>query len=378
MTSALTPTDPKLDDATQAILQRYGFDGPTFSRLRRRLAAGNAGPEGNRVKGDVSPPEPKDVRALPALGTERRDKLTSLGLEAIAAGKVGIITLAGGMATRFGGVVKAGVDAVDGHSFLDLKLMDVAKLAERTGGRVPAYLMTSFATDAEVSKLAAARSTARHPVKTFPQYVSMRLTPDGELFLTDDKTVSCYAPGHGDLPYALRRAGALAQFRNAGGELLYMSNVDNLGATLDPAVIGFHIESGCAVTAEVVDKLEGDKGGAPARVDGDLQIVEAFRFPEGFDQDSIPVFNTNSFVLDAEQLGADFPLTWFAVNKTVQGRDAVQFERLVGQITAFLPTAFVRVERSGPDGRFQPVKDPDELERRRPEIRELLRARGVL
>ena len=378
MISALTPTDPQLDDATQAILQRYGFDGPTFSRLRRRLEAGNAGPEGNRVKGDVLPPDPGDVRSLPALNTERREKLTAIGLEAIGAGKVGIITLAGGMATRFGGVVKASVDAVDGHSFLDLKLMDLAKLAKRTGGRVPAYLMTSFATDAEVSALAAARSTEQCPVKTFPQYISMRLTPDASLFLTDEKTVSCYAPGHGDLPYALRRAGALAQFRSSGGELLYMSNVDNLGATLDPAVIGFHIESGCAVTAEVVDKLPGDKGGAPARVDGDLQIVEAFRFPERFDQASIPVFNTNSFVLDAEQLSADFPLTWFAVNKTVEGRDAVQFERLVGQITAFLPTAFLRVERSGADGRFQPVKDPAELERRRPEIRELLQARGVL
>ena len=115
-----------------------------------------------------------------------------------------------------------------------------------------------------------------------------------------------------------------------------------------------------------------------ARVDGDLQIVEAFRFPEHFDQDTISVFNTNSFVLDAEQLDRDFPFTWFAVRKKVEGRDAVQFERLVGQIMAFLPTAFLRVARSGPDGRFQPVKDPEELERRRPEIRELLGARGVL
>jgi len=48
------------------------------------------------------------------------------------------------------------------------------------------------------------------------------------------------------------------------------------------------------VTAEVVRKLPGDRGGAPARVDGSLQIVEAFRFPEGFDQDRIDVFNTNA------------------------------------------------------------------------------------
>ncbi|MCB9591453.1 MAG: UTP--glucose-1-phosphate uridylyltransferase [Sandaracinaceae bacterium] len=378
MTSASFPTDRELDDETRAVLQRYGFDETTFGRLRSRLKAGSAGAESNRIRGEVVPPERGDVRALPALETERRDRLAALGAEAIAAGKVGIVTLAGGMATRFGGVVKAGVEALDGHSFLDLKLMDVQRLAERLDAKIPAYLMTSFATDAEVSKLAAKASSERVPVRTFPQYVSLRLTPEGEIFVDGSNRVSCYAPGHGDLPYALRRAGALAQFRNGGGEILYMSNVDNLGATLDPAVIGFHIEAGCAVTAEVVDKLPGDKGGAPARVDGDLQIVESFRFPEHFDQDDISVFNTNSFVLDAEQLDTDFPLTWFAVNKQVDGRDAVQFERLVGQITAFVPTAFLRVERSGPDGRFQPVKDPEELETRRPEIRELLRARGVL
>lgn len=371
-------TGEELDDETEALLHRYGFDGPTFARLRERLRAGTAGPESNRIRGEVLPPDPGDVRDLPALETERRDRLDALGRDAIAAGKVGIVTLAGGMATRFGGVVKAGVEALDGHSFLELKLLDVQRLAERLDARIPAYLMTSFATDAEVTRLAAKLTTERVPVKAFPQYVSMRLTPEGALFRTDDHRVSCYAPGHGDLPMALRRAGALAQFRNAGGELLYMSNVDNLGATLDPAVIGFHLEAGQPVTAEVVDKLPGDKGGAPARVDGDLQIVEAFRFPEHFDQDDISVFNTNSFVLDAAELDTDFPLTWFAVNKEVDGRDAVQFERLIGQITAFLPTAFLRVERSGPDGRFQPAKDPEELERRRPEIRELLRARGVL
>jgi UTP--glucose-1-phosphate uridylyltransferase len=378
MTSGTVLTDHELDDETRTLLQRYGFDGPMFARLRERLKAGSAGSESNRIRGEVTPPEPGDVRDLPALETERRDRLAALGRDAIKAGKVGIVTLAGGMATRFGGVVKAASEALDGHSFLELKLMDVQHLADRLDARIPAYLMTSFATDAEVARLAAKLSTERVPVKTFPQYVSMRLTPDGELFKTDANRVSCYAPGHGDLPYALRRAGALAQFRNAGGRLLYMSNVDNLGATLDPAVIGFHLESGCAVTAEVVDKLPGDKGGAPARVDGDLQIVESFRFPEHFDQDDIPVFNTNSFVLDAAELDGDFPLTWFAVKKEVDGRPAVQFERLVGQITAFLPTAFLRVERSGPDGRFQPVKDPEELGERRSEIRALLRARGVL
>ena len=113
-------------------------------------------------------------------------------------------------------------------------------------------------------------------------------------------------------------------------------------------------------------------------MDGRLQIVESFRFPASFDQDRIPVFNTNTLVFDAEAIDRDFDLTWFAVRKKVDGRDAVQFERLVGELTAFLPSTFLRVERDGEDGRFQPVKDPGELDRRRDGIRSILRARGVI
>jgi UTP--glucose-1-phosphate uridylyltransferase len=108
------------------------------------------------------------------------------------------------------------------------------------------------------------------------------------------------------------------------------------------------------------------------------QIVEAFRFPPSFDQNSIPLFNTNSFVFDAEAIDRDFDLTFFRVEKKVGDAKVIQFERLVGQLTAFLPSHFLEVPRSGPDGRFQPVKDPEEMDARRGEIEEILRARGVI
>ena len=118
--------------------------------------------------------------------------------------------------------------------------------------------------------------------------------------------------------------------------------------------------------------------GAPARVDGTLQIVEAFRFPEAFDQYLIPVFITNTLLFDADALDRDFPLSWFAVRKKVKGAEALQFERLVGELSAFLPATYVRVEREGADARFQPVKDPAELARRQEEILVALRSRGIL
>jgi UTP--glucose-1-phosphate uridylyltransferase len=366
-----------LDSDTRALLERYGFDEDQFSKLRQRFVQGEFGAEGNRLRGRVEPPAPADLVRLPELGSEARNALAARGIEAMRRGQVGCVILAGGMATRFGGVVKAAVPAIGDRSFLSLKLGGVRMAAEQIDARVPAFVMTSFATDSQIRSMLTELDCPAVPTSAFAQFVSLRLRPDGELF-RDGKAPSPYAPGHGDLSFALRSSGILTQFIANGGKLLYMSNVDNLAATLDPAVIGAHLASGSAITAEVVSKDPGDAGGAPARVDGTLQIVESFRFPASFDESTIPVFNVNSFVLDAAAIDRDFPLSWFVVRKKVAGQEAIQFEHLVGELTAFLPTQCLHVDREGADGRFQPVKDPEELDRRAPRIESMLRGRGVL
>ena len=367
-----------IDAETQQLLHRYGFEDIPFESLQNRLVAGEAGADRNRIQGTVEPPDEGDLRPLPPLGGDVRRSLEERGEAAMRGGEVAAVILAGGMATRFGGVVKAAVEVIDGMSFLEIKLRDVAAVAARADATIPVYLMTSFATHEAVQAMAEPLSTERYPITCFPQFISLRVTPEGGLFRDGAGALSAHAPGHGDLTFALRRSGILKRFREAGGTTLMMSNVDNLTATLDAAVIGAHLESGAALTAEMAPKEPGDKGGAPARVDGRSQIVEAFRFPEGFDQSRIPVFNTNTFVLDAAAIDADFPLTWFAVQKTVDGRPAIQFERLVGELTAFLDSGFLRVERHGPDARFQPIKTPDDVDKERPAIVSALTARGCL
>jgi UTP--glucose-1-phosphate uridylyltransferase len=365
-----------VDEASLRLVQRSGLPGPVRQALA--TAVREQLPADNVVRGQVTAPDASDLVALPEVGSSERKEWIARGEAAITAGEVAAVILAGGMATRFGGVVKAGVEAAGGRTFLDLKLADVRIAAERAGGVVPIALMTSFATSEEVRALAAPFDGPSTPVSVFEQCVSLRLSPDGSLFREADGTASPYAPGHGDLSFALRSSGVMAQLRARGVRILLVSNVDNLGATLDPLVIGGHLLLGGAITAETVKKDPGDRGGTPAKVGGLLQIVESFRFPEGFDQDAIPVFNTNTLLMDLDATDRDFDLTFFRVEKKVDGRTAIQHERLVGELTAFLPTRFLVVPRGGPDGRFQPVKDPDELARRRPDIEALLRARGVL
>ena len=367
----------ELTDEQREILVRNDFDADAFARLRDDYLAGRMNARTNRVTGAVTLPQEGDVVSM---DESRRDELEALGVEAIEAGELGMLILNGGMATRFGGVVKGTVEVFEGLSFLSLKIRDAA----RWGGQVPVILMNSFATDeATAAHLEEHDHFGVDPslVDSFCQNVSLRIAPDGELWRGEGGDVSLYGPGHGDLTYALNR-GALQRFIDRGGKYLWMSNVDNILATCDPAMLGAHIEAsrerGVSMTVEAAPLYPGDKGGMPARVDDDLQIVEHFRFPEDFDHSSIPVFNTNTFVFDAAALAQDFDLTWFVVEKSVEGRPAIQFERLCGELSAFLETQFLAIERDGDASRFLPIKKPEDLEQARSLLERVMRSRGVI
>jgi UTP--glucose-1-phosphate uridylyltransferase len=361
----------EVDRETSVILERFGFDEPLFEVLRARVASGELSPESNVVRGSIEPPRPDEITPLPAPGEDRYEETREAGLDALRRGEVAQVVLAGGMATRFGGVVKAVLTAVDGMSFLEAKLVQTAALEREVGVTVPVALMTSFATDAAIREHVAERGLG-DPV-VFSQFVSLRVEASGELFRDADGNVSLYAPGHGDLFPALRRSGAIGALRDRGVRVVTVSNVDNLGARVDPVVVGAHVVSGRPLTCEVARK-EGDMGGAPVRVNGKLQLVEGPRFPDSFDQDLVPVFNTNTALFDIDALDAEYDLSWLYVLKDVEGRPAVQLERLYHEVSAFVPTQYLDVPRRGPRGRFLPIKTPADLEQAADDLRELVSA----
>jgi UTP--glucose-1-phosphate uridylyltransferase len=364
----------EVDSGTRETLERFGFDAELFEELRGRVVRGELSPESNVVEGAVEPPRDDELTQLPEPGEPGYDDAREVGLEALRAGKVGQVVLAGGMATRFGGVVKAVVEAVDGRSFLEINLRETQELEHAVGARVPVALMTSFATDDVIRRYVADEQLGEPLV--FNQFVSLRLEPDGDLLLDAAGKPSLYAPGHGDLLRAIRDSGTLAALREQGAELVTVSNVDNLGARVDAAVIGMHLRGGRPYTAEVALKA-GDLGGAPVRVDGRLQMLEGPRFPPSFDQDLVPVFNTNTAVFDLDALERDFDLTWLYVEKSAEGRTAVQLERVYHEASAFLPTTYLVVPRRGPRGRFFPIKTPEDLAEAQDDLRELLAASPI-
>lgn len=360
----------------RAALKDNGFDAQRLARLATRFATGSM--DDNRVAGSVTEPAPHDVADLPAPGDPEHARLERLGAEALGAGQVAMVVLAGGMATRMGGVVKALVEAVPGKTFLDLRLAEMDAIERDFGARAPLWLMTSRATDAEIRRTLGSRADGR-AIATFRQHVSLRLTPSGSLFLDESGQPSDHATGHGDLPDALRESGLLAPFVDGGGRVVMVANLDNLGATLDPVVVGFHLDHGRPASCEVVDKVGSDRGGIPVRWDGRPVVLEEFRLPEDFDPARVSVFNTNTFHFGAaELLNLTMDWTFFSVKKQVDESAVIQFERLIGEVTSHLETRFLRVPRDGARSRFLPVKDNDELARRRPEIEAVARARGML
>ncbi|MBK8098679.1 MAG: UTP--glucose-1-phosphate uridylyltransferase [Planctomycetes bacterium] len=361
-------------------LTRYGFDADLFARWRTDVAEGRLSKAANAVTGELLAPPQKAITKLPGGATKATKDLVKAGTTAIAEGQLGVVVLNGGMATRFGGVVK-GVVPVLGRrrSFLALCAEDVLRAQARHGGRIHIYLMNSFATD---------EATKAHfqehdqfgldddQVHHFTQFVSLRMQPDGSVFRLENGAISPYGPGHGDFADAFRQSGMLAHFQAAGGKHLLVRNVDNLGARIDPVILGNHLKHGTEITCEVAPKWPEDVGGSPYLYEDRIQLIEQIRYPTGFDPSIVDVFNTNTFTFAAAALIEPRPLGWYFVEKQVEGRKAVQIEHLIGEMTRFLQSRFLQVRRSGRDTRFLPVKTPEDLEAARDEIREMYDSDG--
>jgi len=362
-------------DLTQRLAAHH-FDAAELERFASRLSRGEV--VDNRVKGKLAPPEPTDIVDMPAAGSADAERLRKIGVDSLSRGENGLVVLAGGMATRMGGVVKALVEALPGHTFLDLRLAEQEALEKLAGRPVPLFLMTSAATDAALRRALGARRDGRN-LATFAQRLSLRLNPDGTLFKDDQGQPSEYAPGHGDFVDALTESGLLESFIDRGGKTLTVANLDNLGATLDPVLIGLHLDQGRKLTCEIVDKLAADRGGIPCRLDGRVVVLEEFRIPESFDPAQVRTFSTNTFHMDASSLRSlKMPWSYFQVNKKVGGHPVIQFERLINELTSHFDTTYVRVPREGAASRFLPVKDNEELANRKRELELVTRARGML
>jgi len=296
--------------------------------------------------------------------------------------RAAVIKLNGGLGTSMGLDRAKSLLPVRGDlTFLDLIAGQVLALRKASKGAIPVLLMNSFHTNAD-----SLRALSRYPdleldqiPLSFLQHQVPKIFADSLQPATNPaapETEWC-PPGHGDLLTALGTTGVIDRLIEAGCEYVFVSNADNLGAVLDPALLGFMASNHIDFMMEAADRTLADrKGGHLCRLtDGRLALRESAQCPpeeaaEFQDVELYRFFNTNNVWLHLPTLqklltthdGA-LPLTTIVNRKTLDPRDpdsppVIQLETAVGSAISLFPkAAAVRVNRR----RFSPVKTTDDL-----------------
>ena len=90
-----------------------------FVSLAARYQAGELSKESNVLAAAVEAPTPSELPTLPPSGSSERAALVALGRRALEAGQIGVVVLAGGMATRFNYDKPKGVGVDEGNLWGD-------------------------------------------------------------------------------------------------------------------------------------------------------------------------------------------------------------------------------------------------------------------
>ncbi len=383
-------TNPLDDDRFDGeLLRQYHFDSQIFAAQVEGVKAGHFTGAESFVRGQIEPPPNiPDVSYDPS--TQEYREARAAGIDALARGKVAMLVLNGGLATRFGGAVKGIVEVFANKSFLACKLEDAQRASMLWGAKLPVVLLNSFSTAGPTcDHLAENGYFGADPadVLLLNQTISVRLEPNGEAFFGNDQRPRYYAPGHGEFFDVLVESGIRQKLVERGVEWFTFSNVDNLGATIDPIIIGHHVLSGADMTVEVTEKRKNaqglyDVGGSPVLLDGRLQVVEGFRFPADLPQDRLRDFQTNNMTFSLQAIADPLRLPRYLVRKTVDDRPSIAFEAISCEASGLrrpdgssaMRLGLLRVPREGDLGRFFPVKSRQDLEVLRSGLRERLQA----
>jgi len=295
-----------------------------------------------------------------------------------------LIKLNGGLGTGMGLEKAKSLLPVRGEdTFLDLIARQVLRLRGQTGGEVPLFmLMNSFSTSEDTAAHLAARFPQLGGTETWelmqnkvPKVLASTLEPAAWPANPDQEWCP---PGHGDIYACLAGSGWLERLLSGGVRYAFVSNSDNLGATLDPAILAWFVDSGMPFAMEVTRRTESDKKGGHLAVrlrDGRFLLRESAQCPKDDEKhfqniDLHRYFNTNNLWIDLQALKLALaandgliPLPPIMNKKTVDPRDAsspavIQVETAMGAaIECFAGAGAIEVSRV----RFAPVKTTSDL-----------------
>lgn len=355
-------TESAGEETLERLLAENGFDRTQHEQIRADLKEGRIGLAQNRLRasvviGDVEEEHVTDLARREA----ELPQLSALGQEALRKGEIAIVTLAAGAGSRWtqgAGVVKAlhPFCKLGGQhrTFIETHLAKSRKTARLAGGQLPHIFTTSYLTHGPTAEFLAQRKNYGYGGQLLlsqGKSVGLRMIPTerdlrfaweempqqmldeqqqkvrdslraaligwakhaGETSdYTDNVPLQCLHPvGHWYEVPNLFRNGVLATLLSERPQLKYLllHNIDTLGANVDPALLGLHIQSGACLTFEVIARRIEDRGGGLASVNGRVRLVEGLAMPREEAEFALTYYNSNTCWIDLDQLLHTFGLT---------------------------------------------------------------------
>ena len=374
------------DSSLQELLTAHGFDRAQHEKIRRDLRDGRIGLAQNRLSANTTIKDvtPEDITDFTT--TDPSDKAVALGQQALAKGEVAVVTLAAGAGSRWtqgAGVCKAlhPFARLGGkhRTFIETHLGKSRKRGFEAGNTIPHLFTTSYLTHGPTSDfldtvdhysypgplhLSPGRSVGQRMIPTerdlrfaweeMPQQVldeqqqKMRDSLRSALIgwaqsageatdYNDNLPLQCLHPvGHFyELPNLFLN-GTLAELLKERPQLktLMLHNIDTLGADVDPAILGHHLQSEAGLTFEVITRRLEDRGGGLASVDGRPRLLEGLAMPREEHEFELSYYNSMTTWIDLDALLELFDLT----REDILADDQEKISAAVRSIASHLPT----------------------------------------
>ncbi|XP_050431133.1 UTP--glucose-1-phosphate uridylyltransferase-like [Adelges cooleyi] len=293
--------------------------------------------------------------------------------------KLVVVKLNGGLGTSMGcRGPKSIIQVRNDLTFLDLTVQQIEHLNKKYNVNVPLVLMNSFNTDKDTEQIIRKYKGLQVEIYTFNQSCFPRFSKESLLPIAKDCNIdgnieAWYPPGHGDFYDSFKNSGLLQKFINSGRDYCFISNIDNLGATVDLNILNMLLSQDAnspEFVMEVTNKTKADvKGGTLIQYENKLRLLEIAQVPKEHLEEFKSVkkfkfFNTNNLWI---KLGAieqvlnegSLNLEIIVNNKTLDNNvNIIQLETAVGAaMKSFSGGLGINVPRS----RFLPVKKTSDL-----------------
>lgn len=209
--------------------------------------------------------------------------------EVLAAGKVGVILVAGGQGTRLGFEHPKGmypIGPVSDATLFQIHIEKVRALAKQYGRSVPLYVMTSPATHEETIEFLDKHDRFGLPAEDLIFFCQGTMPAvdmaTGKVLLAERGQLALSPDGHGGMLAAMKKSGALADAQRRGIEHLFYLQVDNPLVDIGgEEFLGYHLLCGSELSSQVVAKQDPmERVGCVVQIDDRLHVIEYSDLPD--------------------------------------------------------------------------------------------------